>query len=204
MTENTYPGFEARDLGEGHPVHTGWLPPGLVPDSAQFEEIWRLHPEEYHQIKMGGRLVRTPRWQQAYGTDYHYSSHVNVALPTPPSIAPLLAWVKCHVDSRLNGVLINWYDGGLEHYIGRHRDSIENMVHGAPIATGSLGEERVFRLRPWPAAGGATRFVDIEARNGSVIVVPFSTNTAWTHEVPRFRKWMGRRISVTFRAFHQE
>jgi hypothetical protein len=31
--------------------------------------------------------------------------------------------------------------------------------------------------------------------------MPFQTNAAWTHEVPAFRKWQGRRISVTFRAF---
>ena len=53
------------------------------------------------------------------------------------------------VDDRLNGLLLNWYDGRLGHYIGKHRDSRVNMIHGAPIVTISLGEERSFRLAPW-------------------------------------------------------
>ena len=100
-------------------------------------------------------------------------------------------------------MLVNWYDGKLGHYIGPHRDSIVNMVNGAPIATLSFGEERIFRLRRWPAGRGKER-LDFAARNGTVFVMPFATNRGWTHEVPAARKWTGRRISVTLRAFTGE
>jgi len=56
----------------------------------------------------------------------------------------------------------------------------------------------VFRVRPWRGTG----FVDLPVENGSVIVVPWTTNRAYTHEVPAAAAAQGRRISVTIRAFH--
>src|SRR5690606_27068782 len=145
-----------------------------------------LHPSEFHRIKIHGREVKTPRWQQAYGKDYEYTGRVNPALPFEtltvpiPKVEALVSWCRERIDDRLNGLLRNWYDGSLGHYIGKHRDSRTRMVSGAPIVTISFGESRVFRLRPWK---GSTRAVDFPARNGSVFVMPFDTNLAWTHEV---------------------
>jgi alkylated DNA repair dioxygenase AlkB len=196
----TPPSFECHDLGDGNTIHTGFLSPALVPDALQFEALWQLHPTEYHRIKMHGRLVSTPRWQQAYGRDYHYTGRLNKALPVPKKVESLVAWVRDQIDVRLNGILVNWYDGALGHYIGRHRDSRTNMVAGTPIVTLSLGEERIFRLRPWPSSRGS-QVVDFKTRNGSVFVMPWETNLAWTHEVPASKKQMGRRISITLRVF---
>ena len=97
----------------------------------------------------------------------------------------------------MNGVLFNWYDGSLDHYIGAHRDSTTNMHEGAPIVTVSLGQVRVFRLRPWKGKG----FRDFDALDGMVFVMPYSTNKAWTHDVPKAKRFQDRRISITFRAF---
>jgi alkylated DNA repair dioxygenase AlkB len=193
-------GCQRHDLGDGQCLFSGVLPEPLMLSAGRFDELWGMHPAEFHEIKMHGRGVLTPRWQQAYGRDYHYTGRTNRALPLPPILEPLLAWATEVIDSRLNGVLLNWYDGLLSHYIGRHRDSRVNMVSGAPIVTISFGEERMFRLRPWPhARGNLCR--DFEAHDGAVFVMPFETNLRWTHEVPAFSKWKGRRISVTLRAF---
>lgn len=190
-------GFEHHDLGGGLTFFTGVLPPTLCFGPAAFEALWRLHPPECHEILMHGRAVKTPRWQQAFGMDYRYTGRVNRALPIPPLLDPLLAWARALIDVRLNSLLVNWYDGSLGHYMGRHRDSIGEMVKGAPIVTVSLGEERVFRLRPYRGEGRR----DFPARDGTVFVMPYETNRAWAHEVPRARKSQGRRISVTFRGF---
>jgi alkylated DNA repair dioxygenase AlkB len=176
---------------------TGTLPQELQLSEQEFEDLWHLHPAEFHEIKMHGRLVKTPRWQQAYGMDYHYTGRTNQALPVPSPLEPLLAWVKEQIDIRLNGLLLNWYDGTQGHYIGKHRDSRVNMIEGAPIVTISFGEERIFRLRPWGKPGQ----MDFRTTHGSLFIMPYETNLAWTHEVPHFRKYTGRRISVTFRAF---
>jgi alkylated DNA repair dioxygenase AlkB len=193
-------GFECHDLGNAHKLWTGSLPANLRFDSAAFETLWRMRPPEFHEILMHGRVVKTPRWQQAFGMDYYYTGRVNRALPVPPILNPLLAWARGHVDERLNSILVNWYDGSLGHYIGKHRDSIKAMLKGVPIITISLGEERLFRLRPYCGEGRR----DFPARNGSVFVMPYETNLAWTHEVPRARKLSGRRISVTLRGFLED
>jgi alkylated DNA repair dioxygenase AlkB len=101
------------------------------------------------------------------------------------------------VDGRLNGILMNWYDGRLGHYIGAHRDSTAGLVPGVPIVTVSFGETLSFRLRPWKGKG----FKDFPADHGSVYVLPCRTNESWTHEIPKSAAKTGRRVSVTLRAF---
>ncbi|HEX8474638.1 MAG TPA: alpha-ketoglutarate-dependent dioxygenase AlkB [Pyrinomonadaceae bacterium] len=193
-------GFERHDLGDANTLWTGSLPVNLRLNPAAFDALWRMHPPEYHEIMMHGRAVRTPRWQQAYGMDYHYTGRVNRALPVPPLLTPLLTWTQRHINERLNSILLNWYDGTLGHYIGRHRDSTRGMRKDVPIVTVSYGEARVFRLRPYRGEGRR----DFPAHDGSVFVMPYETNLAWTHEVPHARKFSGRRISVTLRGFLQE
>ncbi|MEZ0228302.1 MAG: alpha-ketoglutarate-dependent dioxygenase AlkB [Planctomycetota bacterium] len=198
MKEGSFEGFERRALSATGELHVGALPAAMSEGlRASFDHLWALHPADYHEIEIHGRAVKTPRWQQAYGADYHYTGRVNRALPVPPGLEPLVAWTRATVDPRLNGVLLNWYDAAHEHYIGKHRDSTVNMVPGSPIVTISLGATRTFRLRPWRAKGTE----DFEAAHGTVFVMPFATNLAWTHEVPHFAKDRGRRISVTLRAF---
>jgi alkylated DNA repair dioxygenase AlkB len=80
--------------------------------------------------------------------DYHYTGRVNEALPVPALLEPFLSW-GATLDSRLNGVLLNWYDAEKKHYIGAHRDSTVQMIEGCPILTISLGATRNFRFRPW-------------------------------------------------------
>src|SRR5947207_12616164 len=152
----------------------------------QFELLWKMHPPEYHEIRIHGRLVKTPRWQQAYRRDYHYTGQVNRALPNPSLLDPLLAWANQSIDERLTGILVNWYDGQLGHYIGRHRDSLLGLAKGAPIVTISFGEERIFRLRPWRGCC----HIDFPAINGAVFVEPFETNLHWTHEVPASKRYV--------------
>lgn len=189
--------MEPHALDETHTLLVGELPPELRADAATFERLWALHPDTFHEIKMHGKLVKTPRWQQAYGADYRYTGNTNRALPVPELLAPLHAWVRGTFDARLNGILLNWYDAEHAHYIGKHRDSTINMVEGAPIVTVSFGAERAFRLRPWKKEG----LRDFAARDGTVFVMPYATNRAWTHEVPHHAGSRGRRISVTLRAF---
>jgi alkylated DNA repair dioxygenase AlkB len=186
-------------LDATHVVLVGALPDSLVPDEAGFDALWSLHPPEFHEITMHGRPVKTPRWQQAYGADYRYTGSTNHARPLVPPLPTWLGWARESLDLRLNGLLLNWYDGAVGHYIGRHRDSDINRVEGSPIVTLSFGEARAFRLRPWRGEG----FIDVPATNGSVIVIPWVTNRTFTHEVPASKRSRGRRISVTLRAFHE-
>jgi len=193
---NYYQDFISHDLDGFHNFYTGLLPAHLCLDSQQFEELWQLHPEEFHEIPMHGRLVKTPRWQQAYGVSYDYCGHVNEALPTPTFLQPFIDWACGSIDPFLNALLINWYHADQRHYIGPHHDSIKNMIDGAPIVTVSFGDQRVFKLLQ-PETKEVREFL---AEDGSVFVMPYETNMVWKHAVPHRAKWRGRRVSVTVRA----
>lgn len=188
--------FIYRKLERDNGVWVGRLPAELLLDVGAFKALWQMHPENFHEIKLYGRLVKTPRWQQAYGRDYQFSGQVNKALPVPPELKPFLCWSRETIEPKLNGLLLNWYDGALGHYIGAHHDSTINLVIGTPIVTISLGEERVFRLRH-----PGCKPIDIPVRNGDIIILPWETNLAFTHEVLRSKQQQGRRISVTIRGF---
>lgn len=163
----------------------------------KFQETWDLHPPQYHTLKIMGKDVLTPRWQQSYGKNYRYTGSQNNALPIPENMFHFLAWSQENIDPRLNGILLNWYDGNKDHYIGAHRDDTRDLCDGSPIVTISLGQERIFRMRPYQEKG----FKDLTVKNGEVVVVPWNTNKSWTHEVPNFKRYQERRISVTLRAY---
>ena len=191
-------GFQWLAVDGQHGVWISRLPPKLRWCPAQFDAFWKVHPHGFHEVRMFGRLVAVPRWSEAYGQDYRYSGTLHRASPLPDMLTPLLSWSKMKVDGRLNGVLVNWYDGSLGHKMGAHRDDEKELVAGAPIITISFGEARTFRLRRWK---GRDRH-DIEVADNSVLVLPYATNIAFTHEVPASKQGIGRRISVTLRAFN--
>lgn len=190
-------GFEEHRLDADVSVWSTALPQRLCPDSAAFEALWGMHPDAHAEVRIMGRMVPIPRWQQAYGRTYAFAGGVSVALPVPSEFAPFLQWAQQQVDARLNGLLVNWYDADEKHYIGKHRDEPKGLVVDAPILTLSLGADRTLRMRPWRGKG----MIDLPADAGSVYAIPARTNRAWTHEVPHFARDAGRRISVTVRAF---
>ncbi|TXF90840.1 2OG-Fe(II) oxygenase [Neolewinella aurantiaca] len=189
--------FTSVSLDPDHVVYTTGFPVQELREYLEFDELWDMHPDEYHTLVMHGKEVKTPRWQQAYGRDYRYSGSRNNAVPITPQLQQFLDWSRANVDERLNGFLLNWYDGAAGHYMGKHRDSRTGLIPDTPIVTISLGEDRIFRFRPWGGQG----FKDTLLTDGSALVIPWDTNLAWTHEVPKSKKYTGRRVSVTLRAF---
>jgi len=200
-TAPTLVGIESVPLGGGYYVSIGKLPSPLyeqVRDTSWFDAFWNQHPANYHRIMIHGRLVNTPRWQAAFGRDYDYTGAVNHAAPITTEIQPFISWAQANIAPTLNGALVNWYDGALGHYIGAHHDSTKNLDPQAPIVIFSAGESRVLRLRSKQGDGGKWN-VPVEA--GSVLILPLDTNRAFTHEVPASKRRLGRRISITIRAF---
>jgi alkylated DNA repair dioxygenase AlkB len=189
-----------HELSTGHHFLTGRLPAALNLVGEPFEEVWALHPEQYAEVTIVGRNVQTPRWQKAYGRDYRFAGGTAEAEAIPPLLAPFLTWAQGAIEPTLNSLLVNWYDGARGHYIGPHHDENRELVPGSPIVTVSLGQERIFRFT-LPAQGPAPRKRDVVIGPGSVMVIPWDTNTIWKHSVPRLARYCGRRISITLRAF---
>ncbi|WMX12938.1 alpha-ketoglutarate-dependent dioxygenase AlkB [Aureispira sp. CCB-E] len=189
--------FEEHYLNAIHPIYIGAIPSELKAQLPDFDTLWNTHPDEYHVVKILGKEVPTPRWQQAYGFDYKYTGSKQNALPISPVLKLFLDWCKKEIHPSLNGLLLNWYEGEKKHYIGPHRDAVVGLKEGSPIVTISLGEERIFRFRPWREKG----YQDFKVEDGTVVIIPWATNKGWTHEVPHFARFKNRRISVTLRVY---
>lgn len=64
-----YGNLICHQLDGNHKFWAGNLPDDLYLTEEEFNILWNIHPCNFHEIKMHGRLVKTPRWQQAYGID---------------------------------------------------------------------------------------------------------------------------------------
>ena len=194
-TESNYIPFDS--------IHGIWrtkLDDEQMTSSSNFGCLWKLHPEEFPSIFLHGRHVQLPRWQQAYGANYYFSGQTSEARSIPEILVDYLNWGQRSIDARLNGLLINWYDDQQGHYIGSHRDSTKGLVKRTCIAMMSLGSARVMRFRPIKQPG----FIDIEVENGDVIVMPLQTNANFKHEIPKLKRYDGKRISITMRCFEDK
>lgn len=189
---------ETVQLGADCTITTGQIPPELIPDQEGFEALWNLHPDEFSEIVIHGKKVKVPRWDRAYEKDYPFSNQVAKAVAAPDILQPFLKWAQAQINPSVNGLFVNWHDGQLSHYHGKHRDSTNGLIANTPIITVSLGEERVFRMRPYPEGKPSQDFV---LQDGEFVTIPWQTNQKWTHEVPKFARYKSRRISVTMRAF---
>src|SRR5438270_683278 len=52
--------LERHDLDGRHDFYAGALPAPLVSGQQQLEDLWGLHPEDFHEILIHGRMVKTP------------------------------------------------------------------------------------------------------------------------------------------------
>lgn len=93
--------MKTHDMGDGGAgggnFFEGTLPDELMWTDADFDAVWALHPEAKHKIKIHGRLVETPRWQQAHLTWFALAQtrwahgciwRFNAQLPSDPPPRP--------------------------------------------------------------------------------------------------------------------
>jgi len=182
-------------------------------DNKQFEELWSLHPEELGQVKLYGKTIDTPRWQQSYGQPYRFSGMNHEALPVPPPVQRYLDYANSLPQYQMgNGVqfnmaLLNWYQDG-RHHIGYHSDDESQMIKSAQgetvVFSLSFGQQRPLSLKPKKDTEG--KELKVEMANNSVLVMGGLCQKTHKHAVPKVAgkkgAAMGRRINVTFRMFN--
>lgn len=196
MPVRTWSDLRVQSIGPDSDIYIGTVPDSVCPD---FEQLWSLHPAEQPVVVLYKEPVRLPRWQKAYGRDYMFSGQTSIADSVPDILMPILNWAQM-LHPGMNGLLLNWYDSNLCHYIGPHQDSKIGLMPMSPIITVSFGSDRTFRLRPAkPQRKGSP--VDLTVSNQDIVIIPWSTNENMTHEVLHRVKNTGRRVSVTLRAF---
>lgn len=129
-------------------------------DNTIMTDLWTLRPAERSVIKIAGKLVTVPRYDQAYGRAYTFSGANHEARELPPLLQPYMDFanqccatmLKRDYEGRLfNMCFVNWYEDG-HHYIGWHSDDerqlYKNKYGETLVFSISLGQQRRFLMKP--------------------------------------------------------
>lgn len=194
-----------------------WIAYGLLPAELQLDDhlygtLWDMRPHERHNIKLFGKTCTLPREQMVYGVDnYSYSGKVFPSQPIPLLLQCYIDWAN-EFESELankdgtdyipyNMVLVNWYKDGSD-YIGAHRDDEAQIIPQTNVMTISFGAERTFRIRHAPKKGEATLDkVDYKVKSNSFLIMGGNFQEEFKHEIPKTKKILSSRISITLRKF---
>lgn len=207
------PAFEEIILPEGN----SWLrqyrklPQGLCWSRNDFERVWNLHPAELGTVKIYGKILKTPRYQVSYESDYHFSGLDHKALPFPdePCLRNEKEWVQSHEpELKCNQMLINFYELKT-HCIGWHSDDERQLVPNSPVYSFSRGATRRFMVRSKSCKDKNSPTITLVMPNNSCIIMGGETQKYYKHRVPPLGKreekknpeMVGRRINSTYRFF---
>lgn len=155
---------------------------------------WRQEP-----ITLFGKTMLQPRLLAWYGDPqavYRYSGQRHDPLPWTAELMALCARVEELTGARFNSVLANLYRDHRDS-MGLHADDEPELGERPVIASLSLGEERVFRLRHRQRKD--LKPVRVPLTDGSLLVMAGDTQRHWKHEVPKQTRPCGPRINLTFR-----
>jgi len=196
-----------------------WMP---TPDSCTFCRHWDVHPTEFHELKLFGKIYYQNRWSLSWGHDYRYSGSVSKARKISDNdeesqmVSNLIKKANDLVDGIIsdgsefpyNGCLQNWYE--VDHTIGSHSDDEKDLKKGFPIFSLSWGGTRRFVLKarsdsPSPCVAKTT---DVMLSDGDLLVMGGICQSTHKHEVPKRRATKdpptSARINWTIRAFRSE
>lgn len=161
-----------------------------------FEELaWR---EE--EIAIGAQRVKVPRLVCWYGDPqavYSYSGVVHPPLPWTPTLQRLKERLENYTRHSFNSVLGNLYRSGGDS-MGWHADKEKELGPNPFIASLSLGEERLFKIRH----NKTKKTLAIPLTDGSLLLMGGSLQHHWRHCVPKSRREKRARINLTFRRIY--
>ena len=193
VADLTFRGVERTALGQGAWIdhQAGWLEgSALLVDELVAGLPWR-QPE----VLMYGERVTQPRRSAWVALDELAGA---AHLPMAAALLPRLAEALGHrYGRRFRTVGCNLYRDGQDS-VAWHGDRVHRDRTEAVIAIVSLGAARPFRLRP--TGGGAS--VAFEPGHGDLLVMGGTCQRTWQHAVPKVRRPVGPRVSVTFRHDH--
>ncbi len=111
-----------------------------------------------------------------------------------PALLPLAAALTARYGRRFDTAFLNLYRTGADS-VAWHRDRIHRHQRRPLVAIISLGATRTFRLRPH-GGGTSTGFA---MASGDLLVMGGECQHRWEHAVPKTKRPVGVRMSVTLR-----
>ena len=143
------------------------------------------------------RWCKVPRLMCWYGDSdayYEYSGVNHKPKPWTPDLQAIREKVQQQCQYAFNSVLANLYRDGRDS-MGCHSDDEKELGSRPTIASLSLGDERVFKMRHKKTK----RSLDINLQHGDLLVMGGACQRYWTHSVPKTKAHKLPRINLTFR-----
>lgn len=184
------------------------LPKHMHVNDSLFNELLELHPEQFGKVKMFGKTIDTPRYQQNYGQEYYYTGILHPANPVPHTyLQDLMNWVCEYSGNSYKQMIVNWYMHG-NHYIGPHSDSERGLVKNSDIYSITLGPKSVrkFVIESKKTPKYTQTLV---LKHHDVVIMGGTMQKYYKHSVPKIKAKdtrcnSGPRINITFRLLEEK
>ena len=176
-----------------------WIESFLTREGADryFTCFLRTLDWQHEELTIYGKTTRVPRkicWYGDPGAVYCYSGVRHEPLGWTPELAELRNLLEAYCDCTFNSVLGNLYHDG-EDSMGWHADKEPELGQNPTIASLSLGDERLFKVRH-----NKTKLTrDIPLRHGDLLLMRGALQHHWRHCVPKTSNVKSPRINLTFR-----
>lgn len=173
--------------------------PIMTPTQADaiFAQLFTEIPWENDTVRLFGKTITTARKMAWFGErdfGYTYSGYTRHARPWTPALRKIKSLIESRSLQKFNSCLLNLYHNGSEGMTW-HSDDEKSLVGSSAIASLSLGAERPFSLKHRKFALREKIILE----HGSLLVMAGETQTHWLHSIPKSKKIVAPRISLTFR-----
>ncbi|KFF06483.1 alpha-ketoglutarate-dependent dioxygenase AlkB family protein [Flavobacterium reichenbachii] len=160
-----------------------------------YERILRKTKWREYQMEIFDKNITVPRMISWYEDKDNPGAD-----PKGPDWTYELLKIRSRVEKEtqldFNTVLLNLYRNGKDG-VGWHSDKEHNTGPDPIIASVTLGETRMFKLRHKYRKDIAP--VEIPLHHGSFLLMAGTTNSFWQHQVPKTARDVLPRINLTFR-----
>jgi alkylated DNA repair dioxygenase AlkB len=163
-----------------------------------FEHLTHTIQWKQEELRIYGRVVKTPRltaWYGDEGAAYTYSGVRFEGLPWTAELLEIKHKVETAFGVGFNSVLLNLYRDGRDS-MGWHSDDEQELGLNPVIASVNFGQERRFDFRH---KENHTLKHSVLLGDGSILLMKGDIQHHWQHQVAKTAKPIGARINLTFR-----